>query len=136
MVIILFTRKRDIWGLKEPTLFKKKIQLSSEVKYLGLTLGKGLKWKKQLDRVTNKAYRAFWTCRSTFGRTWGLRLMVVHWICIVVVIHIVTNAATVWWPRIKFITSKAELSKLQRMACFGITGAMKTAPTAAIEVLL
>jgi hypothetical protein len=41
----------------------------------------------------------------------------------------------VWWARIKYGTSRAELSKLQRMACLGITGAM-TAPTAAIEVLL
>jgi hypothetical protein len=54
----------------------------------------------------------------------------------VVVRHIVTYAATVWWPRIKYGTSRAELGKLQRMACLGITGAMRTAPTAAIEALL
>jgi hypothetical protein len=30
-------------------------------------LDKRLTWKKQMDRVTNKAYRAFWTCRGTFG---------------------------------------------------------------------
>jgi hypothetical protein len=40
-VIIPFTRKRDIRGLKEPTLFNNTIQLSSEAKYLGLTLDKG-----------------------------------------------------------------------------------------------
>jgi hypothetical protein len=34
MVIILFTKKRAIRGLQEPTLFSKIIQLSSEVKYL------------------------------------------------------------------------------------------------------
>jgi hypothetical protein len=51
-------------------------------------------------------------------------------------ISIITYAATVWWPRVKFKISKAELSKLQRMTCLGITGAMRTAPTAAIEVLL
>jgi hypothetical protein len=60
---------------------------------------------------------------------------VVCWIYTVVVRPIVTYAATVWWPRIKYGTSRAELSKLQRMACLGITGAM-TAPIAAIEVLL
>jgi hypothetical protein len=37
--------KRDIRGLKEPTLFNKTVQLSSKVKYLGLTLNKGLTWK-------------------------------------------------------------------------------------------
>jgi hypothetical protein len=38
--------------------------------------------------------------------------------------------------RVKFKTSQAELSKLQRVACLGITGAIKTVPTAAMEVLL
>jgi hypothetical protein len=33
-------------------------------------------------------------------------------------------------------TSQTELSNLQRVACLGITGAMRTAPAAAIEVLL
>jgi hypothetical protein len=66
----------------------------------------------------------------------GLRPKVVYWIYTVVVRPIVTYAATVWWPRIKYGTSRAELSKLQRMACLGITGAIRTAPTAAIEVLL
>jgi hypothetical protein len=42
----------------------------------------------------------------------------------------------VWWTRIKYRRSRAEFSKLPRMACLGITGAMRTAPTAAIEVLL
>jgi hypothetical protein len=37
-VVIPFTRKRTIQGLKEPILFNKMIQLSSEVKYLGITL--------------------------------------------------------------------------------------------------
>jgi hypothetical protein len=66
-VIIPFTRKRDIRRLKEPILFTNTIQLSSEVKYLGLMLDKGLTCKKQLDRVINKAYRAFWTCRGRLG---------------------------------------------------------------------
>jgi hypothetical protein len=50
-VIIPFARKRNIKGLKEPILFSKMIQLSSEVKYLGITLDKGLILKKQLDKV-------------------------------------------------------------------------------------
>jgi hypothetical protein len=39
-VIITFTRKRNIKGFKEPVIFNEKIQLSSDVKYLGLTLDK------------------------------------------------------------------------------------------------
>jgi hypothetical protein len=36
-------------------------------------LDKGLAWKKQLDKVLNKAYKAFSTYRSTSGKTWGLK---------------------------------------------------------------
>jgi hypothetical protein len=59
MVIIPFTRKRVIRGLKERIFFSKTIQLSSKFKYFGLTLDKGLTWKKKLDGVTNKTYSAF-----------------------------------------------------------------------------
>jgi hypothetical protein len=45
-------------------------------------------------------------------------------------------AATMWWPRVKLKRSQAEISKLQRMACLGITEEIRTAPTAAMEVLL
>jgi hypothetical protein len=41
-----------------------------------------------------------------------------------------------WWPRVKYKTRRAELSKLQRMASLDITATIRTAPKAAIEVLL
>jgi hypothetical protein len=135
-VVIPFTRRRNLKGLKEPVLFGEKIKLSSEVKYLGITLDKGLTWKKQPDKVINKAYKAFWTFRDTFGKTWGLKLKVVYWIYTAVLRPIVTYAATAWWPRVKLKTSQAELSKLQRVSCLGITEAIKATPTAAMEVLL
>jgi hypothetical protein len=85
MAVIPYIRKRNLEGLTEPTLFNKTIQLTSEVKYFRLMLDKALTWKKQLDNAINKAYRAFWTCRSTFGKTWGLKPRVVYWIYIAVV---------------------------------------------------
>jgi hypothetical protein len=89
--------------------------------------------KKQMDKVTNKAYRAFWMCRDTVGKTWGLKPKVMYWIYTVVVRPIVTFATTLW---VQFKTRKVELSKLQRMACLDVIGAMKTAPTAATEVVI
>jgi hypothetical protein len=73
MVIIPFTRKRNIMGLKEPNLFSKAIQLTSEAKYLGLMLEKGITREKQLGRVINKEYRGFWQQRSMFKKTWELK---------------------------------------------------------------
>jgi hypothetical protein len=45
-VITPFCRRREMQGLKEPILFNETIQLSSEVKYLGIILDKRLTWKK------------------------------------------------------------------------------------------
>jgi hypothetical protein len=66
--IIPFTTKKHIKGLKEPITFSKTIQLSSEVKYLGIRLDKELTWKKQLEKIIDRAYKAFWTCRGTSGK--------------------------------------------------------------------
>jgi len=73
MVIVPFTRKRDLRGLKEPTVSGHALQLPAEVKYLGPILDKGLTWKAQLENVINKAYRAFWTCKGIFGKTLDLK---------------------------------------------------------------
>jgi hypothetical protein len=135
-VVVPFTKKRVLKGLKELTLFGKTIQLSTEVKYLRLTLDIGLTWSTQLDKVTNRAYRAFWTCKGTFGKTWGLKSWVVHWVYTMVVRPTITYVTMVWWPRLKFMMSQAKLSKLQRLACLGVTGTTRAAPTAEIEVLL
>jgi hypothetical protein len=49
MVIVPFTRKTDLRGLKEPTVSGHTLQLTTDVKYLGLILDKGLTWKAQLN---------------------------------------------------------------------------------------
>jgi hypothetical protein len=55
ILIVPFTWKRDLRGLKEPTLSRHTLQLTTEVKYLGLILDKELTWKAQLKNETNKA---------------------------------------------------------------------------------
>lgn len=42
------------------------------------------------------------------------------------------HAAMIWWPILKCKTSQTKLSKLQKLACLGITDAMTMAPTATI----
>jgi hypothetical protein len=70
---------------------------------------------QQCRQRNQQSYRAFWTY-IMFRKTWGLKLKVVYWIYTAVVRPMVTNVATVWWTRVKFKTSNAELSKLQRKA--------------------
>jgi hypothetical protein len=46
------------------------------------------------------------------------------------------STVTVLWPRVKYKTRRVKLSKLQRLACLGITGDTRTAAAVAVEVLL
>jgi hypothetical protein len=85
--------------------------------------------------VINKAYRAFWACKGTFGKTWGLKPKVLHWIYIMIIRPILTYGTTVWWMNVNYV-SRRELNKLQKLACLAIMGVMKTTSTAAMEVLL
>jgi len=48
---------------------------------------------------------------------------------------ILTYEAIAWGDRARLSTTKVKLHKLQRMACISMTEAMRTCPTAALEVL-
>jgi hypothetical protein len=45
------------------------MQVTSEAKHLEVMSDRGLTWWRMLDTAIRKAYRAFWECRSMFGRT-------------------------------------------------------------------
>jgi hypothetical protein len=55
-------------GLKEPILFGEKIQLSSEVKYLGITLDKGLTWKSNWTRSLIRPTKTFVHAEAHLGK--------------------------------------------------------------------
>jgi hypothetical protein len=47
-----------------------------------------------------------------------------------------TYGSIVWWPMVRYKVSKAELSRLQRLATLVITETMRMASTVAMKVLL
>jgi hypothetical protein len=69
-----------------------------------------------------------WACRRAYGVMWGLRPGVVHWLYVSIIRPTVTFASLVWSPGCQMASAKKKLSKIQRLACLGITGAMRTTP--------
>jgi hypothetical protein len=61
---------------------------------------------------------------------------VVYWVYTRVIRPVILYGALVWWPKVKRKNTKTQLGRIQRMACLAITGAMKSTPTAAMELLL
>jgi hypothetical protein len=48
----------------------------------------------------------------------------------------VISASLVWWPGCQTASAKSKQSRIQRWACLGITGTVRTTPTRAMEALI
>ena len=138
--LVLFTTKRKIvadnQSINPVVVDGIQIPFSDQAKYLGILLDKKLTWKTNLEERIRKAQVAWYTCRKCIGKKWGINPAITRWIHITVVRPILTYGAVVWWQCLKKVTFAAKLSRLQRTVCIGITGAMRTTPTAALEVIV
>ena len=133
--IVAFTNKRKLERLHPIQLGNEIIEMKQEVKYLGMTLDSKLLWNKHADAVAKKATRAIMVCRSLAGKTWGCKPFIVRWMYIMMVRPIITYGAVAWVKRTKLCTTRKILGKVQRLACICITGALRTCPTSALEVI-
>lgn len=134
--LVLFTNKRKTLPFSAPTLFGELLVKTSKVKYLGVILDEKLTWKDHIEERMNKAIKVFWQCRSAFGKSWGLRPIVLYWMYVAIVRPILCYGSMVWSHRTKTGAVNKKLTKVQRLACLSITGVMTSTPTAALEVLL
>ena len=88
-------------------------------------------------QVTDRYYEhipekgLLWSC----GATRGLTPKVVHWLYVSIIRPSITFASLVWWPGCQMANAKKRLRTVQRLACLGITGAMHTTPSSAMEAL-
>jgi hypothetical protein len=106
------------------------------VKYLGVILDAQLTWREHMDAKVRKAHNAMSACQMACSVRWGLRPRVVHWLYVSIVRPSITFAYMVWWPGCETARAKKQLSKVQRLACLDITGAVRTIPTDAVEALV
>jgi hypothetical protein len=81
-----------------------------------------------VDAKMRKADNLLWNCRRACGGKWGLRPKVVHWLYVTIIWPSISFASLVWWPGCQVASAKKGLSRVQRLACLGITGAIHTIP--------
>ena len=114
----------------------KKLELSQSAKYLGLILDSKLNWKANIEERRKKAYNALYACKKCIGRNWGLQPKLIHWLYIMVVRPILTYGSLVWWTCTEKSYVQNKLGTIQRAACVAITGAIKSTPTLALNIIL
>jgi len=134
--MMLFTRKYKVESLSPVIFYGKELMLCKQAKHLGVILDPKLSWKLHVDAKCNKALAAFYQVRNATGKPWGTSPKVVHWIYMAVIRPMLAYAAVIWWPRARCITMSKQLTHVQQLVCLYITGAMRTTPTAAMELLV
>lgn len=134
-IIVPFTRRLKL-NFHPIKINGTKIDLSIQVKYLGITLDKRLTWGQHIIRIKEKSIKCFMACRSLFGRRWGLQPKMIRWLYQAIIRPMITYASLVWWERAQGRKNSLMLGNIQRLACMAVTGAMKTTPTIAMEALL
>jgi hypothetical protein len=133
--LVIFTKKRNLSGFSEPLLFEVTVHRPESVRCLGVTPDSWLTWQEHVNIKVKKAHNSLWACRRSFGAVWGLRPKVVYWLFTSIIQPSITSASLVWWPGCQTASAKKQLSRIQRLACLGITGAMRLTPPSAIEVI-
>jgi hypothetical protein len=83
-----------------------------------------------------KAQNLLWACRRACRAGWGPGPKVAHWLYVAAIRLTISFVSLVWWPGCQTASAKKKLSKVQRLACLGITGVIRTTPTGAMEVLV
>jgi len=128
---MLFTRSRNPQTVRL-RLFGREIPTVTEFKYLGLNLDDKLNWNSHLEKRTKKACMTLGQCRRAIGKTWGLTPKSA---LLAIVLPAFSYGAVAWWCKAQQETVKLKLNHLQRLGLLGVTGAMRTTPTAALECL-
>ena len=133
---MLFTRKSKIPDFDLPRLGNVTLKLLSSAKYLGVILDAKLNWRLNVEERVKKAYLTLYTCRKMVGKTWGLRPKVVLWMYTAIVRPILMYGSLVWWPALERGYKCIKLARVRRSAAVCVTGALRTTPTEALNLLL
>ena len=121
---LVFTRKWKLPGFFKPLFFGVTLHCYMSVKCLRVVLDSQLTEGKYVNTKVKKACYLLWACRRTYGMTWGLRPKVVYWLYVSIIQPSITFASLVWWPGCQMVSARTRLSRIQRIACLVIKGAM------------
>ena len=124
--LVMFTKKRLPNNLRKPKLDGVVMNFSQSAKYLGVIIDSKLTWVANAEERVKKSLTAFYACKSTFGKSWGLSPKMILWIYTAIIRPILMYGALVWWYSLCSGNVLAKLAKVQRQVCIACTGALKT----------
>ena len=134
--IIIFSTINKKLHMKPICINNQTIEVSEEIKYLGITYDKHLRWTTHIKNKCNAATKLLHMCRNYIAKEWGLTPSRARWIYKQVVLPTLSYACFVWIHQVDKINYiKDMLNKVQKMASLQITGGFKRSPNITLDVL-
>lgn len=112
-----------------------RIEMSSNMKYLGIIIDKKRNWIDHMKYVRGKVKNISCKFMGVAGRRWGRKREVLKLIYERAVCSIILYGAAIWGARSKDTRIRKQLAATERPFLRAITGAYRTAPTAALAVI-
>ena len=132
---MIFTRKHRY---EKPRLHieGQPLEYVESFRYLGVILDRKLNWTEHVETQCEKAKKNLMVCRRLVGKSWGLSPRTNAWVYTAIVRPLITYGSIAWVSCLRSNKVRKLLCKVQRLACVMITSAMRSTPTAGMEILL
>ena len=110
------------------------LEFTDHIKYLGMIIQSRLSWTAHVPGQIKKANMLFNRARTIIGREWGLDPERALWIYTAIARPKVTYGSLVWAHSLDKILGN-KLKQMQRKILVAISGALRSTPTDAMEVI-
>ena len=132
---IIFDRSRK-YKVSHPSILMEgqELKFVDQIKYLGMNIQSRLSWTNHVVGQIKKANMLLNRARTVIGREWGLDPEKALWIYTAIARPKVTYGSLVWAHSLdKTLMNK--LKQMQRKILVAISGALRSTPTEAMEVI-
>ena len=134
--VIVFSTLNKKYSVRPITLEGETIEFSDEVKYLGVTYDKHLRWDTHIKNKCRQATKLLYMSRNFIAKTWGLTPARTRWLYKQVILPTVSYACFTWIHRLKESTNlRSLLEKVQKLATLQITGGLQKSPNITLDIL-
>lgn len=132
VAVLLKGRLKDSPNVR---LMGERVPVRDEVKYLGVTLARGLRFDPHIELVCEKAAMAYHHVARLARYDWGVSFSTARLVYRATVESIVTYVSSAFAHRATLVKPRARLRRAQRHALIGMTRAFRTTSTDALCVL-
>ena len=134
--VIIFSALNRKATMNPITLEGQSLEFSNEVKYLGVTFDKHLRWDSHIKSKCRQATKLLHMSKNFIAKTWGLSPSKIRWLYKQVILPTISYACFVWVHRLEENGNlRSILSSIQKIATLYITGGMQKSPNITLDII-